>query len=327
MKLVKMESIQQLISNWIPIKLIEKEKEVYFEWLYFSDIPFAEPFFEETIVKCKSHSYNSKPFKLVSTAENLIDWSKELDFVELKGLVFHVSRCGSTMLSQSLATCSENIMVSEAPIIDQILRSDAFDTEVKAVLLKSVIRLLGQKRFAEQKNLIIKLDAWSIFKAPYLRSVFPEVPFALLYRNPGEVLRSHQNKAGMHMIPNLIPSKVFGITPKEIQDMSFRQYQVVVLEKYFRGFLDFYKTDRNAVMLNYNDGMKNVIERFISFIAVDFSESELNVMLERLKNHSKNENNVFAGDSYQDDILSANLDEVNLLHEKLNANFVEDLAR
>lgn len=319
--------MQHIISNWLPIKLIESENEVYFEWLYLSDIPFAEPFFEETIAICSSHSYNSKRFKLISTAENLIDWSKELDFVELKGLVFHVSRCGSTMLSQSLATSSENIIVSEAPIIDEILRSNFFDLDTKTVLLESVIRLLGQKRFPEQKNLIVKLDAWSIFKASYLRSVFPEIPFALLYRNPGEVLRSHQKMAGMHMVPNLIPSSVFGITSKEIQKISFQQYQALVLEKYFQGFLDFYEADSDIIMLNYNDGMKNVIERFIYFIDVDFSENEINLMLERLKKHSKNENVAFVGDSYKDDVLSANLSEVNLLHEKLNANFIEDLAR
>ncbi|MDQ8012896.1 MAG: sulfotransferase family protein [Flavobacterium nitrogenifigens] len=322
-----MENVKDFISNWIPIKLIEKENEVYFEWIYFSNIPFADPFFEETIAKCRSHSYNSKRFKLISTVENLVDWSKELDFVELKGLVFHVSRCGSTMLSQSLATSAENIMVSEAPIIDEILRSDFFDEDTKTVLLESVIRLLGQKRFPEQKNLIIKLDAWSIFKASYLRSVFPEIPFALLYRNPGEVLRSHQKQAGMHMVPNIIPSSVFGITSKEIQELSLQQYQALVLEKYFQGFLDFYEIDSNVIMLNYNDGMKNVIERFISFIDVDFSENEINLMLERLKKHSKNENAVFTGDSYKDDLLSVDLDGVNLLHEKLNANFIEDLAR
>ncbi|KAF2079180.1 sulfotransferase family protein [Flavobacterium sharifuzzamanii] len=321
-----MENIKHLISNWIPIKLIEKDNEVYFEWIYLSDIPFAEPFFDETIAKCRSHSYNSKYFKVVSTVENLIDWSKELDFVELKGLVFHVSRCGSTMLSQSLATSSENIMVSEAPIIDEILRSDFFDLDTKTVLLESVIKLLGQKRFPEQKNLIIKLDAWSIFKASYLRSVFPQIPFALLYRNPGEVLRSHQKQAGMHMVPNIIPLSVFGITSKEIEEVSFRQYQALVLEKYFQGFLHFYAIDSKVIMLNYNDGMKNVIERFISFIDVDFSENEINLMLERLKKHSKNENAVFVGDSYKDDILSVNLSEVNLLHEKLNANFTADLA-
>ncbi|MET3029025.1 sulfotransferase family protein [Flavobacterium sp. UW10123] len=322
-----MENVKDFISNWIPIKLIEKENEVYFEWLYLSDIPFAEPFFDETIAKCKSHSYNSKPFKTISTAENLIDWSKELDFVELKGLVFHVSRCGSTMLSQSLATSSENIMISEAPIIDQILRSDAFDLNIKTILLKSVLRFLGQKRFPEQKNLILKLDAWSIFKASYLRSIFSKLPFALLYRNPDEVLRSHQKMAGMHMVPNIIPSSVFGITSKEIQEISFQQYQALVLEKYFQGFVDFYEADSNVIMLNYNDGMKNVIERFISFIDVNFFENEINLMLERLKKHSKNENAVFIGDSYKDDFLSVDLNAVNLLHEKLNANFIEDLAR
>ena len=106
-----MENIKDLVSNWIPIKLIEIDNEIYFEWIYFADIPFADPFFEETIAKCKKHNYNSKRFKLISTADNIIDWSKELDSVELKGLVFHVSRCGSTMLSQSMATSSENIMV------------------------------------------------------------------------------------------------------------------------------------------------------------------------------------------------------------------------
>jgi len=321
-----MENVKDLISNWIPVKLVEKDSEVYFEWVYFANIPLADPFFEETIAKCKSHSYNSKQFTLVSTAQNVIDWSKELDFVDLKGLVFHVSRCGSTMLSQSLATSSENIMVSEAPIIDQILRSETFDEATKTILLKSVLKFLGQKRFSEQKHLIIKLDAWSIFEASYLRSIFPEIPFALLYRNPSDILRSHQKMAGMHMVPNLIPPSVFGITSKEIEEVGYRQYQALVLEKYFQAFLDFYEKDPNVIMLNYNDGMKNVIERFITFININYSENEINAMLERLKKHSKNESNVFTGDSYKDDILSVNLSQLKVLHEKLNANFIEDLA-
>ena len=321
-----MENVKDLISNWIPVKLVEKDNEVYFEWLYFAEIPLADPFFDETIAKCKSHSYNSKRFKLVSTAENIIDWSKEMDFVDLKGLVFHVSRCGSTMLSQSLATSSENIMVSEAPIIDQILRSETFAEDVKTVLLKSVLKFLGQKRFPGQKHLIIKLDAWSIFEASYLRLIFPEIPFALLYRNPADVLRSHQKMSGMHMVPSLIPPSVFGITSKEIEEVGYRQYQALVLEKYFQAFLDFYERDQNVMMLNYNSGMKNVIERFITFININYSENEINAMLERLKKHSKNGSSVFNGDSYKDDVLSANLSQLNVLHEKLNANFIEDLA-
>ncbi|WP_291285560.1 sulfotransferase family protein [Flavobacterium sp.] len=314
------------LFNWIPYKLIEKENEVYLEWLYLGDKRYIDPFFDETISKCKSHAYNSSSFKAVSTVENLIEWSEELASVELKALVFHVSRCGSTMLSQSLATSTENIMISEAPLIDEILRSHNFGLEKKSALLKALLTFLGQKRFPEQQNLIVKLDAWHIFKATYLRSIFPELPFALLYRNPTEVLKSHQKMMGMHMVPNLLPPEVFGISAKEISEISFQQYGALVLEKYFQGFLDFYKTDQNVVKLNYNDGMKSVIEKFISFMAVDYSADELEGMYGRLQTHSKNEKAVFTGDSFNEEVLEIDLTEVNSLHERLGNMLLEDAA-
>jgi gluconate kinase len=318
-----MENINHPLSNWIPYKLIEKDNDVYFEWIYLADIKYAEPFFDETISKCKSHAYNSQSFKIVSTVENLIDWSKELISTELKSLVFHVSRCGSTMLSQSLATSPENIMISEAPIIDEILRSDTFNSDKKADLLKAVIALLGQKRFPEQKNLIIKLDAWHIFNADFLRSIFPEIPFALLYRNPIEVLKSHQKRTGMHMAANVLPSNVFGISAKEIEKISFHQYGALVLEKYFKAFLGFYETDKNVTKLNYNEGMKKVIEKFISFINVNYHHDELEKMYERLNKHSKNENAVFKSDFFKEESLQIDFTQVSLLHEKLNNALIE----
>jgi hypothetical protein len=318
-----MENINHPLFNWIPVNLIEKDNKLYFEWIYLGDIKYAEPFFDETIAKCKSHDYNSKQFKVISTVDNLIDWSKDLISVELKALVFHVSRCGSTMLSQSLATSSENIMISEAPIIDQILRSDLFAVDKKSILIKSVIKLLGQKRFSEQKNLIIKLDAWHIFKADYLRSLFPEIPFALLYRNPEEVLKSHQKLMGMHMVPNLLPSDIFGISNKEINERSYQQYGALVLEKYFEGFLDFYEKDQNVIILNYNNGMKAVVEKFTSLIYVDYSSDELEKMYDRLKKHSKNETTAFFGDSFKEEALQIDFERLDILHEKLNNNLVQ----
>ncbi|MFG4003644.1 sulfotransferase family protein [Flavobacterium aquidurense] len=317
-----MENINHPLFNWIPVKLIEKDNEIYFEWIYLANLKLADPFFDESIAKCKSHAYNSKQCKVVSTVENLIDWSNELISVELKSLVFHVSRCGSTMLSQSLATSSENIMISEAPIIDQILRSDLFSLEKKTSLIQSVLKLLGQKRFPEQKHLIIKLDAWHIFKSAYLRSIFTDIPFALLYRNPTEVLKSHQKMMGMHMVPNLLPSQIFGISVKEVHDLSFQQYGGLVLEKYFQGFLDFYEMDQNVVMLNYNEGMRAVVEKFVSFINVQYSNGELEKMYDRLKRHSKNESAVFAGDQFKEETLKIDFSKLEILHEKLNNSLV-----
>jgi len=318
-----MKNINHPLSNWIPYKLIEKDNEIYFEWIYLADIKYAEPFFNETISKCRSHANNSKQFKVITTVENLLDWSNELISVEVKSLIFHVSRCGSTMLSQSLATSSENIMISEAPIIDEILRSDKFDQDKKAFILKAVIALLGQKRFPEQKNLIVKLDAWHIFNADYLRSIFPEIPFALLYRNPTEVLKSHQKLTGMHMVPNLLSFEVFGISAEEMNEISFHQYGALVLEKYFQAFLDFSETDQNVTKLNYNEGMKNVVQQFISISNLDYADSELAKMYERLGTHSKNESAVFKGDSFKEETLQIDFMKLDSLYKKMNDNFIK----
>ena len=78
-----MENINHPLSNWIPYKLVEKDNDIYFEWIYLADIKYAEPFFDETIAKCRSHAYNSKPFKVITTVENLLDWPAALLSVEL----------------------------------------------------------------------------------------------------------------------------------------------------------------------------------------------------------------------------------------------------
>ncbi|MEP6929748.1 MAG: sulfotransferase family protein [Flavobacterium sp.] len=312
-----MENINHPLLHWIPNKLIEKEGEVYFEWIYLGDKRYLDPFFEETLVKCISHPNNSKRFKVVSSAENLIDWAAQLVSAELKAFVFHVSRCGSTMLAQSLAVSPQNIVVAEAPIIDAIVRSEFFDLDKKRVLIKAVISLLGQKRFPEEKNLVVKLDSWHIFEADELRSIFPELPFVLLYRNPTEVLKSHSKLKGMHMVPNLIPSKIFGITNKEIEEITFQQYSAVVLEKYFQAYFDFHQTDQNVSVYNYKEGMRDILEKVIDIIDGDYYIEEIDQMYERLKKHSKNETNVFNGDSFLSENIEIDITKVNQLYEKL----------
>jgi hypothetical protein len=321
-----MENTDHPLLHWIPNKLIEKEGEVYFEWIYLGDKRYLDPFFEETLVKCISHPNNSKGFKVVSSAANLIDWADQLVAAELKAFVFHISRCGSTMLAQSLAVSPQNIVVSEAPILDAILRSELFDPAQKRILIKAVITLLGQKRFPEEKNLVVKLDSWHIFEAGELRALFPELPFVLLYRNPTEVLKSHSKLKGMHMVPNLLPSKIFGITTTEMEEISFQQYSAVVLEKYYQAYFDFHERDQNVLVYNYKDGMRDILEKVIDMIDGDYYIEEIDQMYERLKKHSKNEGNAFKGDSFLSENLAIDFTIVNHLYEKLESKLSGQLV-
>ncbi|RZJ52412.1 MAG: sulfotransferase family protein [Flavobacterium sp.] len=321
-----MKNTAHPLLHWIPNKIIEQGGEVFFEWIYLGNNRYLDPFFEETLQKCKRHSTNLKKFKFLSTAENLIDWAKQLDSAELKAFVFHVSRCGSTMLAQSLAVSSQNIVVSEAPIIDEILRSELFDLDKKRILLKAIIALLGQKRFPDEKNLIIKLDSWHIFEAEELRSVFPDLPFVLLYRNPTEVLKSHSKLRGIHMVPNLLPSSVFGLNNQQMEEIGFNQYGAVVLEKYFEAYSAVHEKDPNVSVFNYNEGMKSILEKFLSIIDADYYIEEVDQMYERLKKHSKNENNTFTGDVFMNENLAVDIEKVNYLYESLDNKIAGQFA-
>lgn len=125
------------------------------------------------------------------------------------------------------------------------------------------------------------------------------------------------------MVPNLLPPSVFGITPQEINEISFQQYGALVLEKYFQGFLSFYESDQNVTFLNYNEGMKQVIEKFISFIDARYADEEIDKMFERLNKHSKNENAEFKGDSFKEEALNVDFAKLVVLHEKLNNALLE----
>lgn len=119
--------------------------------------------------------------------------------------IFHTSRCGSTLLTQMLATLPQCIAVSEAPIIDVCLRAApaTLSTAARLALLRYVILALGQRR-QQESHCIIKLDCWHLPWLPLLRAAFPETPCWFLYREPQAVLASHQRQRGPQMVPGII---------------------------------------------------------------------------------------------------------------------------
>jgi hypothetical protein len=66
------------------------------------------------------------------------------------GFIFHMSRCGSTLVSQMLASIPDNVVISEAGPIDAVVQAQAtlpdLDHDRHAEWLRGVIGALGQPR-------------------------------------------------------------------------------------------------------------------------------------------------------------------------------------
>src|SRR6266542_3419017 len=78
------------------------------------------------------------------------------------GFIFHMSRCGSTLISQMLAALPQNIVISEAGPIDSLLRTNfhdpSFADDRRPIWFAWVVSALGQRRSGQEQHFFIKFN-------------------------------------------------------------------------------------------------------------------------------------------------------------------------
>ena len=269
-------------KNWIPYKLVGNSDALSCEWLYVGEEPFLEPFFDSTIARCKHLPENSERHKNVTSLSTMLEWSAKVDAADRAAFIFHVSRCGSTMVSQLLSMHTGHIVLSEVPFFDDILRMPQTKKYTSAELFKAAVKLYSQKKTVSEKKVFIKTDSWHIRFHKEIRGMFPQVLFLLLYRRPDEVVRSLNRAAGMHCVPQIIDPQFFGIQEKVVTITDFYDYPVKVIGKYLESYLEAAAADPNLLLLNYNEGILPIIQKISSRMGIIFTADELAKMKERL---------------------------------------------
>lgn len=262
---------------WVPYNLKLREKDYTCEWLYTSKMEYLDPFFTETMIRCKGLPENIKPERPLSSIHLLPDWADTLTKVEPTAFIFHISRCGSTLISQSLAMNEENIALSEVPFIDELLRlsdSDQWPGELdRKATLKAAFDFYGQNRNGRKKRLFVKTDCWHIYFLPLLRQLYPSTPFILLYRRPDEVIRSQQKKRGIQAVPGLVSDHILGI--KTVKSADLDQHMASVIESFLLSFIKIAEEDKFSLLVNYSEGIEQLMNRICRFAGIEQSEDDL----------------------------------------------------
>ena len=285
------------LGNWIPYKLIKQQDKLQCHWLNTYGQPFTEPFFDETILKCRAKDVRSIAHPSVSDPQMMMEWVKSLKCIEPAALFFHISRCGSTLVSQMLAASDENIVLAEVPFLDDILRlpfkEPGINEAITSKLFVAALKYYGMGIYTNglnektPKQLFIKTDSWHLFFYRQLRQLFPAVPFILMYRTPDEVFRSHRKQPGMQAVPGLIEPQIFGINAPDMEAMSPDIYLASVLENYFTRYLEIAAVDSNSLLINYNEGPIEILGRVASFTNMNTHKADLQKMHGRSLYHSK----------------------------------------
>jgi hypothetical protein len=263
---------------WIPYKLTDG----MVKWLDLGDRRMIDPFFDETIQICRCKQKERSSLQSLSSAEFLIEAGKGLDALTPGAFIFHVSRCGSTLLSQVFSQPEENIAIAEAPLLDEILQVG------DASLFKSAVALMGQKRNFKETDYIIKLDSWHIHHYATLREWYPVTPFFFLYRRPDEVIASHAKRRGIHAVPGMLSHSLLKTDAPETFGGDFNRYTAQVLTQYFIQLQSIFGLHHpKNLLFDYASGGKSMVAAFSEFTGVQMRD------ITRLDYHSKSTQEVF----------------------------------
>jgi hypothetical protein len=314
------DPISAALHNWIPYKLSLVDNIPQSYWLYTGNQRYTAPFFDETISECKSLPENSSPYRGLSSLELLPSWAAAIDAVPPTAFIFHVSRCGSTLLAQLLGLKEQHIVLAETPFLDELLRLPFKDKEADKALLQealpAAIRMYGQKRRGDETHLFIKADSWHLCFYRQLRALYPTVPFILLYRSPDEVILSQRRRRGMQSVQGIIEPEIFGFDKEAIKYDTLDDYMVKVLERYFTIMLEIKQEDPHSMLVNYNEPILSTMQKIAAFTDVTLVENELQQMEERSRYHAKYPDQVFK-EPASTDPLPASLAPVTKLYDKV----------
>src|SRR5215469_5390957 len=134
------------LSLWTPFDIDLDSSSPSLVWGNFGSRRFLEPFFDDTV---GIWACSEPPPRIVTTGLEALALLDNAPSLSPSGLIFHISRCGSTLLARLLRCIRGCIVISEPNIVNSILLADRsrISEETQAELLRFVIRALGRCRF------------------------------------------------------------------------------------------------------------------------------------------------------------------------------------
>lgn len=252
-------------SRWLPVHLgRESEGALVVDWAHFGDTAPTDPFFELSAMRALNLPFN-RLFRWRMRLEDFLRGAQAGEGRAPDGLIFHMSRCGSTLAAQMLASVSSNLVIAEAPPVDLMVQLG--DLRGLAALAAAFAR----SQTDGPRRCFLKLDSWHILALPLFRRAFPTTPWVFLYRDPVEVLVSQARQRGLQTVPGALPAALLGLDGAGA--LGADEYAVRVLENICQAALDGV-AGGGGLVINYNELPHALWTRILPHFGVPVSDAD-----------------------------------------------------
>lgn len=309
--------------HWLPLRYAIERSSV--DWIHFAGEPLQASFFGQDCLRLRALPFNA----LFACSTRLDDFLKApRDHAHAPdGFIFHMSRCGSTLVSQMLASVGDNVVVSEAEPLDTILQLRAFDPRVSPQMhveaVRAMVAALGRDRSGRSRRTFVKLDSWHTLALPLFRAAFPDTPWVFLYRDPIEVLVSQLRLRGRQVVPGIIPPEFLGFPPNG-SPVPNADYIARVLARICEAVIE-HMSLGGGMLVEYDTLPEAVFTRVLPHFHVEFDAAERAAMLAASLRDAKSPQTVFQPDSEakrgqaDDEIRAAAERHLGAIYGQLNA--------
>jgi hypothetical protein len=177
------------LARWTPIRFDLSGPRPTVDWADLSTERFVEPFFDQTIARWASGPHAKPLVRTGLDALLTLDTEPSLDPA---GMIFHLSRCGSTLASRLLGTVPGVVVIAEPSPLNALLAldPDRVDGATLVRLVRLVVRALGRRRHGDERHLVLKCTSWNIRRREILAAAFPDTPWVWVQRDPVQVMAS-----------------------------------------------------------------------------------------------------------------------------------------
>lgn len=243
-----------------------------------------QPFLEDDLVSWRQ-SLLAQLIRPVTPLQPLLAQLQSLPVVQPDLLIFHWSRCGSTLVSGCLMLEPELKVVSESMLISDVLQ----DPELSAyqeLCLDLLVRLQGRFRHQEQQ-LVIKCNAWDLQQWRLWIAVFPQSKLLGLVRQPAAVLASHQRVSGRHMVRQQ-PELWSGIQ----KGLGLLEYRVEVVRQMADFMLEL-QQEKPMLVLDYQQLVSTSAVELAALLGISLDQQQAQHWQERRTMDAKARQTIF----------------------------------
>jgi len=292
------------LARWTPIRFNLSTPTPTIDWADLSAERFTEPFFDQTVGRW---STGPRAQPLVRTGLDTLVALDDEPSLDPAGLIFHLSRCGSTLMSQLLSTVPGVVVVAEPSPLNALLGLDParVDGATLVRVVRLLVRALGRRRHGDERQLVLKCTSWNIRRQEILTAAFPGTPWVWVQRDPAQVVASllagPPGWLGEHT-PPVETAIRFGIDPAVVPAMSRAEFAARALGAML---LSASAGPAERICVDHAELPTAVWQRVAPHFGIDIDEAAIERMTEQSRYYSKAaEPQMFSGDRQQIGLLT-----------------------